>query len=174
MDDFPRDMVDRELSYTAMSLTADKEKILEIWDEFEDVDMLRDEIKLFIVTAYATIEELTAEIISNHIIEEDFSDQIHDYIYSRMSQSHREQLLNKCGIYDDIFIGHLAEIRALRNKLAHEHKPSLDWEDDRIEDRMDLAINILKVLYYSYPEEEVIKKASTGDGLSKLLGEDLF
>ena len=109
------------------------EKIIDKWGEFGSMTAIKDELFLFVIETYGEIEELTARIICRNIINEEYSDDAFDYVYSEMSEFHREKLLNHCGILENDISSDLDDFRGLRNKIAHKRGRGLDWQEDEIE-----------------------------------------
>lgn len=120
--------------------------IIDKWCEFGEMSAIHDDLFKFIIQTHAVIEELTAGIITKYVIEDEYSDAAYEYVYSGMSQHHREKLLSECGILEDSIKGYLGNFRGLRNRIAHKPEMNIDWAEDDIEDRIKLSIEIVEDL----------------------------
>ena len=118
-------------------------KLINKWGEFGEMSAVKDELFLFVIEAHGAIEELSARIICKQVINEDYSERVFDYVYSDMSQHHREKFLKECGILNNDILGRLSEFRRLRNRIAHNRGKNLDWQEDNIPDKIRIAIRAL-------------------------------
>ncbi|KAB1197732.1 MULTISPECIES: hypothetical protein [Haloferax] len=140
--------------------------IIDDWHEFGTMGAIKDDLNLFIITTHAAIEDVTTHIIIRHVIDEQFTDAAFDYVYSSMSQSHREQLLAECGILSDTTRGRLGEFRGLRNSVAHVPFVQLNWKDQNIEEKLVNATKALERLTHAALDEgritEIVQRDDEG------------
>lgn len=122
------------------------EKIIDNWEEFGSMDAIKDDLFLFVIETHGNIEELTTKIICQQVIDDDYSDDAFNYVYSEMSEIHREKLLSNCGILEDTLPNALDDFRRLRNQIAHNRGRGLDWQDDEIERIIRDVIGVRKEL----------------------------
>jgi hypothetical protein len=120
--------------------------IIDDWREFRDIKAISDDLNLVIITIHAAIEESTALLITRHVIDNRISEGAHDYVYSNMSQSHREQLLVDCGILSESTRGTFGQFRGVRNVVAHEPFTQLNWEERNIGKKLQEATTALSRL----------------------------
>jgi len=125
-------------------LSKRKGVIVDNWREFGNMDAIREDLMLFTVYAHSTIEELSARLIAQHIIDDRFQDGGYQYAFSQMSQAHRERLMSECELVDDGLLGKLSEFETLRNKVVHEPHPHLDWKKDDIKRKLDHVVEVLQ------------------------------
>ena len=124
-------------------LKSKGEKIIDKWEEFGSIDAIEDDLFLFVIETHGAIEEYTTRALCQQIIKDSYSDDAFEYVYSDMSQYHREKLLSQCGILEDTLSNDLDHFRGLRNQIAHNRGRGLDWEDDDIEETIRDAIEVL-------------------------------
>jgi len=137
---------DQQLVRQAKYLEHKVETIIDDWREFGNIEAIKDDLNLVVITTHAAIEDATAHLITRHVIDDKFSDEAHDYVYSNMSQSHREQLLVSCGILSDSTRGKLGQFRGIRNAVAHEPFARLDWEEENVGKKLREATTALEHL----------------------------
>jgi abortive infection bacteriophage resistance protein len=124
-------------------LKSKGEKIIDKWEEYGSIDAIEDDLFLFVIETHGAIEEYTTRALCQQIIKDSYSDNAFEYVYSDMSQYHREKLLSQCGILEDKLSNDLDHFRGLRNQIAHNRGRGLDWEDDDIEETIRDAIEVL-------------------------------
>jgi len=130
-----------------VSIEAQGENLIEKWEEFGSMDDVEDDLVLFVIEAHGAIEGLTSRTICNQIMDDEYSTEAFEYVYSDMSEFHREKLLNQCGILDDTLPNDLDDFRGLRNDIAHNRGRGLDWRDDDIETTIRDVIEVVKELH---------------------------
>lgn len=127
------------------------------WDDRGNIQSVEDDLIPLIISTHAAIEDVTAHLILAYVIEESVADGAFDYIYSGMSQSHREELLVKCGVLSNRTRGRISNFRGLRNKVAHGTFQQLDWYRDDVPERMDIAFDVLNSFEKAFTDPDVIE-----------------
>ncbi|MFB6188172.1 MAG: hypothetical protein ABEI86_15090 [Halobacteriaceae archaeon] len=130
-----------------ITIEAKGEKLIDKWNEFGSMDAIEEDLFLFVIEAHGAIEELTTRAICQHIINDSYSDDAFEYVYSDMSEYHREKLLSKCGILEDTLPNDLDRFRGLRNQIAHNRGRNLNWQDDDIEEAIQDVIGVVMALH---------------------------
>jgi len=143
-------------------LEEEWEKIYENWDHRENIQSVEDELIPLIISTHAAIEDLTAHLILAFVIKEEFSEGAFEYIYSEMSQSHREQLLVKCGVLSNQITGKLGNFKCLRNDVAHGTFLQLDWYRDDVPERINIAFEVLNSFEEAFTDSELIDRIYKG------------
>lgn len=133
------------------------------WDNRGNVRSLEDDLIPLIISTHAAIEDLTAHLIIAFVIKEEFSEGAFEYVYSGMSQSHREQLLANCGILSNETRGKLSDFKGLRNDVAHGRFMKLDWYRDDIQEKMDAAFDVLNAFEEAFTNPGLIEDIYEGD-----------
>lgn len=155
---------DKQLMRQARYLSHKSEVIIDDWREFGNMGAIKDDLNLFIITTHAAIEDATTHVITRYVIDDRLSEDAYNYVYSNMSQSHREQLLTECGILSESTRGKFGHFRGLRNAVAHEPFVQLNWREQNIEDKIQGATTALERLTWGALDEdrmnEVIQKGN--------------
>lgn len=138
--------------------------LVDKWDEFGSIGAIEDELYQVIINTHAAIEEATTHIIINYVIDDGFSDSAYNYVYSNMSQHHREKLLSECGILSNKTKGEMSYFRSLRNKVAHEPFARLDWNQDDIGEKLEDGITALDKLTEGATDAGLISEIKQRDG----------
>jgi len=123
------------------------EILIDKWKEFGSMDAIKDDLFLFVIEAHGVIEELTTRAICQNIIDDGYSSDAFNYVYSDMSQYHREKLLSQCGILDETLPNSLDNFRGLRNQIAHNRGRNIDWKGDNVEETVREAIDTVAALH---------------------------
>ncbi|CQH64085.1 uncharacterized protein HHUB_4272 (plasmid) [Halobacterium hubeiense] len=144
-------------------LEEDWESILDEWDDWGNIGSVKDELFQLIIQTHAVIEDLSTHLILVFVIKEEFQNGAFDYLYSGMSQGHREQLLVNCGILSKQTQGRLANFRGLRNEVAHGTHFHLDWWRDDVPERMNIAFEILDRMTDAFTDRELIDDIYAGE-----------
>ncbi len=97
----------------------------------------------YLLTAYATIEGMTAEALMKFVIKDEVEEGAFEYLDGKMSQSHRETLLMDSGILSGQTKGKIDILRSKRNEVAHQPSPNFDWYGDSIYEVMEATIEIV-------------------------------
>jgi len=126
------------------------------WDDLGNIEAVEDELIPLVISTYAAIEDITTHVLIAYVIKDSVSNSAFDYIYSDMSQSHREQFLIRCNILSRQTRGNIGEFRALRNKIAHGTSERLDWYRDDIPKRMNLAFEVLNQFTVAFTDPDRI------------------
>lgn len=164
MDDYSESAEDLgRLRLKVSHLKEDWEEICDEWDDWGNIQSVEDDLIPLIISTHAAIEDLTAHLILAFVIQEEFSEGAFRYIYSEMSQSHREQLLVRCGVLSNQTRGKLSDFKGLRNDVAHGTFLQLDWYRDDIPERMDLAFEVLNRFEEGFTNSELIERIYDGE-----------
>ncbi|MFC6904015.1 hypothetical protein [Halalkalicoccus tibetensis] len=126
------------------------------WDDRGNIRSIEDDLIPLIISTHAAIEDLTAHLIITFVIKRKFSEGAFEYVYSGMSQSHREQLLANCGILSNETRGKLSDFKGLRNDVAHGTFMKLDWYRDNIQEKMDAAFEVLNAFEEAFTNSDLI------------------
>lgn len=138
-------------------------EIEENWDPLGNIRSVEDDLIPLIISTYAAIEDLTAHLILAFVTRDEFSDGAFDYFYSGMSQSHREELLVKCGILSSQTRGKIGNFKSLRNEVAHGTFMQLDWHRDDVPEKMNLAFEVLNRFEKAFTDIEFIEEIYKGE-----------
>lgn len=133
-------------SFEDLRVEHQGETLIDKWREFGSFDDIKSDLFVFVMEANGVIEEHTTRIVCNEVISDDFSNVAFDYVYSQMSQGHREILLSECGILTEVW-NELDEFRHLRNEIAHNRGENLELTDEFIEGAVRSAIDAVKALH---------------------------
>ena len=136
-------------SFEDANIRIHGEKVIDKWNEFGEMSAIEDDVFLFVIEANGAIEQHSSRIICDYVISDEYSDDAFEYVYSQMSQTHRERLLSQCGILNDLW-GNLNKFRHLRNKIAHDRGEGIDWYGDNIEECINDAMDAVVTLW-SFP-----------------------
>lgn len=143
---------------------ARKEAVEDLYEEKGTVSTeVTKELRAFVLFGYGFIELYTSEIILKYIIDDEMEAEARDYISNSMSQNHRERLLQQVGIFNDQTRSAIGDVRGLRGDLAHNPMASLDWEEKRVEPRMEKIIEVMSRLHAGLENEQKIKAVMEDD-----------
>lgn len=131
-------------------------EIDENYDHRKNIQAVEDDLIPLIISTHAAIEDLTAHLILAFVVKEEFSEEAFDYFYSVMSQSHREELLVKCGVLSNQTRGKIGNFKSLRNDVAHGTFMQLDWYRDDVPEKMNLAFEVLDLFEDAFTDTELI------------------
>ncbi|WP_436931506.1 hypothetical protein [Halosimplex halobium] len=126
------------------------------WDDLGNINDVEDELIPLVISTYAAIEDITSHVLVAYVVKDGISNTAFDYIYSDMSQSHREQFLIRCNLLSRQTRGKIGNFRALRNKIAHGSTERLDWYRDDVPHRMNLAFEVLDLFTAAFTDSEFI------------------
>ena len=157
----PRDL--SRLRLKIKQLGEEWQEIYEEWDDLGNIQSVEDDLIPLIISTHAAIEDITTHLILTYVITDEFSEGAFDYIYSGMSQSHREELLVKCGILSNKTRGRLSNFKGLRNNVAHGTFQQLDWYRDDVPEKMNTAFDILNSFEDAFTDMEVIESLYKGE-----------
>lgn len=128
----------------------------------------RDNIRFFFLWGFAVIEYYSAHLIHKYIINNQFDNEVWDYLIGEsrpsISQPHRQELLKQSGIFDGIE-DRINRIRYFRNKFAHNPFTPIRWEEGNVESNMEELVDIIDTLYAALDDEETQEEILTGNGL---------
>ena len=144
-------------------LEEEWEAILDEWDDLGNIQSVEDELFQLIIQTHAAIEDLSTHLILVFVVKEEFQNGAFNYLYSGMSQGHREQFLISCGIISKQTQGRLANFRGLRNEVAHGTYFQLDWWRDDVPERMNLAFEVLNRMTDAFTDREFIEDICAGE-----------
>ena len=124
---------------------------------------MQDDLIPLIISTHAAIEDITAHLILAFVVKEEVAEGAFEYIYSGMSQSHREEFLVRCGILSNQTCGKISEFKGLRNDVAHGTFQQLDWYRDDIPERMNTAFEVLNRFENAFTDSQLIDSLIEGD-----------
>lgn len=145
------------------NLQEEWEELLEEWDDCGNIRSIEDDLLRLIIQTHAAIEDLTAHLIRVFVIKEEFHERAFDYLYSDMSQSHREKFLVECGILSNQTQGKISHFRGLRNEVAHGAYMQLDWYRGDVPEKMNTAFEALNLMTEAFTDREFIKEIYQGE-----------
>lgn len=147
------------VAYSGDTLRDRRDAIVDYYEEEGGID--REKLRSFVVFSHATIETYSAKLIRKYVIETRFESSVWEYLHNNMSQGHRENLLEKAGIFDGNTTS--SELRGLRNTLAHSTHEPIDWEQDNVEDTLEEAIDVIDRLHDALTNEDIIEEVLESD-----------
>jgi hypothetical protein len=156
------------IAYAGENLKGRKRNIESLYDEAEGMNSeIKDSLTLFFVFSLSIVEEYSAQILAKYVISDEFQHDLYEYLDSEMTQAHREELLNRCGFLDDSTRGRIGNVRGIWKKLVRKPHAPIDWEDDNLVSKMEIAIEATDELHewliFTPRIERAAKKATRLD-----------
>ncbi|NEU56279.1 hypothetical protein [Halorussus sp. MSC15.2] len=156
----------RKLSRLRLKIGDLEEKWQEMneeWDDWGNIQSVEDDLFPLIISTHAAIEDITTHLILAYVVKDEVAEGAFEYIYSGMSQSHREELLVKCNILSNETRGKISRFKGLRNKVAHGTFQQLDWYRDEIPEKMDIAFEVLDSFEKAFTDRDLIDAIEEGE-----------
>lgn len=144
-------------------LEEEWEEIYESWDDWGNIQAVEEDLIPLIISTHAAVEDLTTHLILAYVVQEEFADGAFEYVYSEMSQAHREQLLVQCGILSKQTRGKIGNFRGLRNEVAHGTFMQLRWHRDNIPEKMNLVFEVLNSFEEAFTDGDLIDDIYEGE-----------
>ena len=136
------------VAYAGENLKCRKRAIEALYHETGGMNTeIKDALTLFFVFSLSIIEEYSAQILAKYVISDKFQHDLYEYLDSEMTQAHREDLLNRCGFLNNSTLGHIGNIRGIWKTLVRNPHAPIDWKEDQLPSKMEVAIDVTEELY---------------------------
>lgn len=163
------------VAYSGDTLEQRKQEIENRYAETgEMARRLKDDLTLFFVFSYSIVQEYSIQLLAKYVISDRFQTEVRDYLDEEMSQSHREDLLCRCGLLDSTTQGHITNLRGIWKKLVRKPHAPISWDEDHFPSEMERAIAVTEELYgWLVPSGRIERAVTRAKRLSATLSDDV-